>query len=82
MADEETTLDEDWESWRRAGDDPYQGAVLISGAECCCGRRHVRDYTPAKARLIAARLIALADEAEKVEPARILSQEEIEAAAS
>lgn len=69
MADEEITLDEDWDSHLRGGDNRFQGAVLIPGADCCCGGRHTRDYTPAKARLIAARLITLAEEAEKVQPA-------------
>jgi hypothetical protein len=77
--DEEITLDNDWEPWLRGGDNPCAGAVQISGECGCCGRSHTNDYTPAKARLIAARLVALAEEAEKVEPARLLTQEEADA---
>jgi hypothetical protein len=79
MADEEITLDEDWDWHLRGGPDRNRGAVLIPGADCCCGRTHTRDYTPAKARRIAARLIELADEAEKVEPAPLVTPEEANA---
>jgi hypothetical protein len=79
MAGEEITLDEDWDWHLRGGPDRNRGAVLIPGADCCCGRTHTRDYTPAKARRIAARLIELADEAEKVEPAPLVTPEEANA---
>ncbi|MFC4006614.1 hypothetical protein ACFOY2_05240 [Nonomuraea purpurea] len=82
MADDEVTLDEDWDVHLREGEnytDRYRGAVLMPGTCGCCSRQHAWDYTPAKARRIAARLIALADEAEKVEPARLLTPEEADA---
>ncbi|SET49365.1 hypothetical protein [Nonomuraea wenchangensis] len=78
---EELTLDDDWDAHLREGEwpDRYRGAVLMPGRCGCCGRLHEWDYTPAKARRIAARLIELADEAEKVEPARLLTPEEADA---
>lgn len=82
MTDEEITLDEDWDVHLRGGEDypdRLRGAVLMPGTCGCCGRRHVWDYTPAKARRIAARLIELAEEAEKVEPAPLFTPEEADA---
>ncbi|MGA4989891.1 hypothetical protein [Nonomuraea bangladeshensis] len=78
---EEVTLDEDWDAHLREGEwpDRQRGAVLMPGTCGCCGRLHEWEYTPAKARRLAARLIALADEAEKVEPARLLTPEEADA---